>query len=327
MKIFLTGGTGFLGSHFLKLALDVGVQVRALRRTGSQPRIPLPAEPDWIDGNLSDAQPDWFEGCDVLVHLAAVGVSPQHVTWSVAHQVNVADSMRLAEVAHSAGIRRFLVCGTCMEYGKSAENYEFIPANAELLPSGPYAASKAACFLALRAFVEQFNLHMTYLRPFHFFGDGQSEQNFWPSLRKAALAGEDFSMTLGEQIRDFTPVEEVAQRFLAEAVRLHNGEGMMNNGEEIVANNEFAIRYPPSAIASPAVSPSAIRHSPSSIGRKASIRIANVGTGRPQTLREFAEYWWKKWNASGKLLVGAVPYRENEVMRYVPDVEKRKLEI
>jgi len=48
--------------------------------------------------------------------------------------------------------------------------------------------------------------------------------------------------------------------------------------------------------------------------------IKNVGTGKPQSVREFSEYWWKYWNAKGKLEIGAIPYRENEVMRFVPEV-------
>mgnify|MGYP006097870083 CR=1 FL=1 len=37
---------------------------------------------------------------------------------------------------------------------------------------------------------------------------------------------------------------------------------------------------------------------------------------------EFSKYWWNKWEAKGKLKVGSVPYRENEIMRFVPEVEK-----
>jgi hypothetical protein len=48
--------------------------------------------------------------------------------------------------------------------------------------------------------------------------------------------------------------------------------------------------------------------------------VANIGTGQPQTIRQFAEHWWKEWGATGKLLPGALPYRDNEVMRYVPEV-------
>jgi UDP-glucose 4-epimerase len=306
MRIFLTGGTGFLGSHFLKTALDAGVQVRALCRPGSKPRILLPREPDWIDGNLGDAKPNWFEGCDVLVHLAAVGVSPQKVNWADAHQVNVADSMALCEAAFAAGTRNFVVCGTCMEYGSAAEAYEFIPADAALRPSGPYASSKVAFFTSIRAFCCDHASSLVYLRPFHFFGEGQFDQNFWPGLRKAALAGEDFPMTLGEQIRDFIPVETVATRFLEEAI------GMVESGDrrsEIGKDQERSS-------ASPNEERRTRNEEPES-----KIRITNVGTGHPQTLREFAETWWAKWRATGKLKIGAVPYRENKVMRYVPHVE------
>lgn len=46
--------------------------------------------------------------------------------------------------------------------------------------------------------------------------------------------------------------------------------------------------------------------------------IRNVGSGEPQTLRAFAEYWWHKAGATGKLNFGAKPYSPDEIMRYVP---------
>jgi hypothetical protein len=49
--------------------------------------------------------------------------------------------------------------------------------------------------------------------------------------------------------------------------------------------------------------------------------IRNVGTGKPQTIRQFAERWWEVWGAKGKLLPGALPYRQYEVMRCVPGKE------
>ena len=42
------------------------------------------------------------------------------------------------------------------------------------------------------------------------------------------------------------------------------------------------------------------------------------------TLREFAEFWWDKLDATGKLKLGIVPYRPNEVMRYVPLLNSSK---
>jgi nucleoside-diphosphate-sugar epimerase len=46
--------------------------------------------------------------------------------------------------------------------------------------------------------------------------------------------------------------------------------------------------------------------------------VYNVGSGEPVTMREFAEHWWRRWDAKGVLQVGALPYRPNEVMRFAP---------
>ena len=124
------------------------------------------------------------------------------------------------------------------------------------------------------AFAREHKLELAVLRPFHVFGEGESQERLWPSLKKAALAGEDFPMTFGEQIRDFTPVEFVAEKFVHYAV-----EAMIKKGE-------------------PA--------------------IHNLGTGKPMSLNSFAEEQWKKFGATGRLKRGEIPYRKNEVMRYVP---------
>lgn len=49
-------------------------------------------------------------------------------------------------------------------------------------------------------------------------------------------------------------------------------------------------------------------------------RISNVGTGEPTSIMEFCSHWWELFDARGKLIPGAIPYRDKEVMRYVPQV-------
>jgi nucleoside-diphosphate-sugar epimerase len=85
------------------------------------------------------------------------------------------------------------------------------------------------------------NVKVAILRPFHVFGDGEREPRLWPSLRKAALAGEDFPMTRGEQVRDFVPVETVARWFLdsATSVLLRAGHPEIYNVGTGVAKTVF----------------------------------------------------------------------------------------
>ncbi len=273
MKILLTGGTGFIGSHFLVAALTAGHEIVALRRPGRTARLPLPREPQWREEAWAELPEEVFAAADALVHLAAAGVDPASANWGDCFQVNVHDSLALWLRARACGVERFVICGTCFEYGTSGARYDRIPVTAPLEPTGPYHSSKAAATMAALGFAVQQKATLTVLRPFHVFGPGEDEKRFWPALRAAALAGRDFPMTAGEQIRDFIPAEEVASAFLA------------------------ALSTPP-APGEP--------------------RIANLGSGTPVTLRAFAEHWWHEWQATGALQVGALPYRADEVMRYVP---------
>jgi nucleoside-diphosphate-sugar epimerase len=276
VKIFVTGGTGFIGSHFLRKALAAGHEVIALRRSGSRPRIPLEREPIWVEGQLDDDHTISLRGCEALVHFAAAGVETVSTTWGECFDVNVTRSLNLWLQAKRAGVSQYILCGSCFEYGRSGERFEFIPVDAPLEPTGPYHASKAAASMAALAFAVSEHVGVQILRPFHVYGEGESAHRFYPSLRRHANMGIDFPMTLGEQVRDFLPVEACAADFL---------EALQN---------------------------------PLTPGQPC---IRNLGSGQPKTLRAFAEEQWAAANAKGRLILGAVPYRKNEVMRFVPQLK------
>jgi nucleoside-diphosphate-sugar epimerase len=280
MKIFVTGGTGFIGSHFLKAAIAAGHEVVAIRNEASESRIPLVDQPRWRTAGLAEAsklfEEDDFRDVDVMVHLAAVGVLPKDASWFRCYQVNVQESMAVWKSAIAAGVRRIVSCGSCFEYGQAGERYERIPVGCPLEPIGPYASSKAAATLSLTGMARDMNFEAAVLRPFHVFGDGEDGGRLWPSLKSAALNGLDCPMTKGEQVRDMISVESCANAILDVAV---------NRGLE-----------------------------------PGKPEIHNVGTGRATTVRAFAESWWSRWNASGHLVVGALAYRQGEVMRYVPEL-------
>lgn len=282
MKLFVTGATGFVGSCFVRHAKEAGHQIVATRRLGRKPAA-VPAGVQWLDVALDTVDVTHLAGCHALVHFAAVGVSPKQASRRDLMHWNVTVPQLLLEAAHSAGVRRAVIAGSSAEYGRSAERYDLIPAQAALLPTTSYASSKAACFATCHATAIELDLELCYLRIFSAFGDGQFESNFWPALRKAALAGENFSMTGGEQVRDFVDVDEVAKTFLHAATR-------------------------------PDIPP----------GQPL---VRNVGSGQPVTMRDFAETWWHRWNARGTLLIGALPYRPNEVMRFAPLIDNTSADL
>jgi len=204
----------------LAAALAAGHQVRALRRSpASAPVIPLHRQPDWCEGDLLTLPAFALEGVEAVLHLASAGVSPKQVPWAELVQANVAGSLRLLELAAEAGVRRCVVTGTSHEYGNAARRFGAIPPDAPLEPLSAYGASKAAAFQLLRTFAIERRLELFYGRIFTAYGEGQFAGNFWPSLRRAALAGEDFPMTSGRQVSDFIPVAAVATHLLEACTR------------------------------------------------------------------------------------------------------------
>jgi len=277
MRLFVTGATGFIGSHFVNHALAAGHEVVALRRTAeSRPRFELQREPIWLTKSLSTVGDRDLAGVDCLVHLAAAGVSPREAPRDELQKWNIAEPARLLLRASRCGVSRWVVTGSFAEYGNAGSRYEFIPPTAQLEPTYPYAASKAAGSLLFQEIAVSEKAQLSYLRLFSVYGAGQHEHNLWPTIRRAALAGDDLPLTPGEQVRDFIAVDDVAAKLLAAA-----------------ADDSVEPGVP---------------------------RVRNVGTGQPQTVRAFAEHWWREFGGRGKLLFGELPFRDGEVMRYVPQV-------
>lgn len=277
MNIFLTGGTGFIGSHFLLQGLAEGHTIKALKRSvSSQPRISIGIEPEWLEKSYEQVTVADLKGCDVLVHLAAHSVIYPFDTLENCIRYNVVEPLKLFDKAVKAGIKRFIIAGSCFEYGKSGEKFDFIPINAPLEPTQTYSTSKAMASLAFQQFAADNNVFVSIHRIFQVYGEGENPQRLWPSLKKAALNGDDFPMTKGEQIRDFIPVSKVASIFL----------------KACIENNY-----------------------------KVGCQIKNIGSGIPQSILEFSKFWWEKWNAKGYLLIGEIPYRNLEVMRFVPKID------
>lgn len=273
MKLFITGGTGFIGSNFIEYANSKGIDIIAHKRKESFPAIELSNSTKWLEGELDSFEEEKISNCTHFIHFASYGVLDQN-NWDECFKTNVIDSLKAVEKAVEAGIQKFVIIGSCFEYGKSAMDYKKIPTTAPLKPINAYSASKAAASIALSSFLEEAKKQYTILRLFHVYGKGEKEGRFWPSLCKAALDGVDFNMTSGEQIRSFSNVSDIAKH-------------IYENIDRYDTKSHFR----------------------------------NLGNDVPMSLREFAEFWWKKLDAKGKLRIGALPYADDEIMRYIPDLD------
>lgn len=213
MKIFLTGGTGFIGSHFINLAIEHGHNIIALKRTGAQPRVPLKVEPEWLIGNLDEEFAEIFDEVDVFVHLAAHSANYPYDSLNNCLYWNLTSTVRLIQSAAFCGVNRFIIAGSCFEYGKSCDRIQELNIDSPLEPTNSYSISKAASSIALLGLARELGLELKLLRIFQVYGEGEQASRFWPALKKAALSGTDFHMTKGEQLRDFISVKDVARQF------------------------------------------------------------------------------------------------------------------
>lgn len=123
MRIFLTGGTGFIGHHVARRLLQAGHQLRCLARTTSSRRNDLRAwGVELVDGDVTDraAVEAGLVGCQAVVHLAGL-----YAMWQpdrpAFEQVNVTGTRTVLEAALARGVRRVIYMSTVAVYGRPQE--------------------------------------------------------------------------------------------------------------------------------------------------------------------------------------------------------------
>ena len=175
MKMLVTGGSGFIGSHLIPQLIARGHEVYSLERHVTGRYVLGLARRTTVYGDLRDGfvirkivreiQPE------AVVHLAAI--SP--VAYSYDHpqevlEVNTFGTINLAEAClrEVPHFEHFLYAGTSEEYGNQTKFP--IKEDAELRPNSPYSVSKVASDKYLQYMRDAYNFPITILRPFNTFG-------------------------------------------------------------------------------------------------------------------------------------------------------------
>ncbi|HEX8513234.1 MAG TPA: NAD-dependent epimerase/dehydratase family protein [Allosphingosinicella sp.] len=124
----VTGGTGFVGSHLLRLALAEGYDVRALTRGWKPPEDEIA----WVDGALDRAETlvKLCSGADAVIHLAGL-VSAR--TRAQFEAVNVGGTAAMIDAARAAGVRRFIHVSSLAAREPQLSSYGWSKARSERL--------------------------------------------------------------------------------------------------------------------------------------------------------------------------------------------------
>ena len=219
MRIMITGGAGFQGSHLAEKWVQAGHHLNILNtysREAGQNIARVGENATLVWGSVTDSEivEKTARGCDVIVHMAAhINVNESILAPADVVNVNVSGSLNVLEAARKLGSR--------VIYASSCEVYGFhegeLSEESELRPRNPYAASKAAADRLCFAYRETYRLDVTILRPSNVYGERQKSGAggaVIPIFVTQALAGKPLAVSgEGLQSREYLHVSDLTQAY------------------------------------------------------------------------------------------------------------------
>lgn len=216
MKVLVTGGAGFIGSHILQ-QLHEHAEVRVLDNLASGFRHNLTGfRHEFIAGSILDRAcvARAVEGVELVFHLAAMVSVPESVQQPQAcAEINTHGTRLVLEAAARAGVRKLVFSSSAAVYG----NPPAVPKVETMTPEpvSPYGATKLEGEQLCEQFTRAGRLDTVCLRYFNVFGPRQNPRSQYaaavPAFIERALRNEPILIHGdGEQTRDFVPVATVA---------------------------------------------------------------------------------------------------------------------
>ncbi|OGC80278.1 hypothetical protein A2943_00170 [Candidatus Adlerbacteria bacterium RIFCSPLOWO2_01_FULL_51_16] len=236
MKVVVTGGAGFIGSHLVKALLERGDEVHAVDNLAGGKRADrLHKGAVYHDTDIRDtgALDTIFSGAQLVFHTAAL----PRVQYSIEHpeetnDVNIGGTLRVLIAARDAGVKRVIYSGSSSAYG----DQEVMPLSEDMpaRPKSPYGLQKHVGELYCRVFSEVYGLQTVSLRFFNVYGPAADPNGAYAlvvsKFIKQALEGKPLTITGdGEQTRDFTHVSDVVRANLLAAESPLVGKGEVLN--------------------------------------------------------------------------------------------------
>ncbi len=253
MRLFVTGGAGFIGSNFIHHILGADerysvVNYDKLTYAGNLANLEAVAGDSryrFVKGDICDANSVAvaMKGCEAVVHFAA----ESHVDRSIyepapAIETNVTGTFILLQVARELGIAKFVHVSTDEVYGdlppgtRAGESHP-------LRPSSPYSASKAAADMLVGSYVRTYGLNAVITRGSNTYGPYQFPEKVLPLMISNAIDGKPLPVYGdGLQERDWIHVSDHCAGVLAALQRGRAGEIYNLGGGNVDTNLAMAKR-------------------------------------------------------------------------------------
>ena len=245
MRVLVTGGSGFIGSHVVDKLRARGYEpvIYDLRPSPwhSDPaRSPHTSSVDTVLGSITDreALERALHSCDAVAHLAAVAdVNDVHASPEDAERVNARGTVAVLEAARRAGVKRIVYASTIWVYSdcrdEAVDEETLLPA-----PSHLYTSTKLAGELYCKAYQELYGIDYTIMRFGIPYGPRAREAAVIPAFVNKAFAGQPLTLAGdGSQSRRFVYVED-----LADGVALGLNEVATNRVYNLASDENVTIK-------------------------------------------------------------------------------------
>jgi dTDP-6-deoxy-L-talose 4-dehydrogenase (NAD+) len=228
-KVLVTGATGFIGNYVVQQLLQMNVAVIASSANGQKAGTfswfdkvqYIPFQFETFDPAIDYYR--FFGEPDLMIHLAWEGLPNYRSSFHT--DINLPRHFTFLQNLVQHGLTDVAVTGTCFEYGMQEG---CLREDMAVFPANPYAVAKNTLREQLQAFQQQHSFSLKWIRLFYMFGKGQNPNSLLSQLDKALAAGEPvFNMSGGEQVRDYLPVEKVAE-YIATIALQNEVTGIIN---------------------------------------------------------------------------------------------------
>lgn len=293
MKILITGGSGFIGSHIVEHYQGKAEEIRVLDnlRTGYRRNLDG-LKCTFIEGSITDRElvREAVQGVDYIFHLAALVSVPESMSKpGECVDINVHGLLNVLEEASAAGVKKLVFASSAAIYGDNP----VVPKIETMLPEpkSPYAITKLDGEYYLNMFCSGGRLETAAIRFFNVFGPRQDPKGAYaaavPIFIEKAIKGEDITVFGdGEQTRDFIYVKDIvgALTFAAETAGV---TGVFNAGY----GGQITINQLAGQLIANAGSTSKVLHAPERPGdvkhsRASAQRLLDAGWKPRHTLEE-----------------------------------------
>lgn len=215
MRIFLTGQDGFIGREILRQARDAGYEVMGLEKPFRMANLP------WEQ--ITAFAPE------VCIHCAWITTPGVYLEASenIAHREW---SLTMIRKLTELGTKRFVVAGTCAEYGISANP---LREEEEPAPATLYGREKNLLRIQLEKDGMQSGVDLIWTRIFYPYGPGEHPDRLISFLIQNALAGKESPLKQQAALRDYIHVQDIAQALLLLAAKAKPGIFNIGTGKGV----------------------------------------------------------------------------------------------